>query len=259
MKRNCSALLFLLLPVLLFGAGNQGKTTWYSASDVVVKGVHPHNEASFTEGFFFNGDVLCESAGNYKESGYYEDNLKKFGLLRDVFGEGSVMLGGKLFLLTWKNRLAYIYNASTLELLNIVSYPREGWGLTTDGKQLIASDGSSTLYFMDTGFSVKKKITVTLDGDKLNLLNELEYVDGLIFANVFTYDYVAVIDAGTGKVKAMLDFTDLFPYSERNDKADVMNGLAWNPKTETMWVTGKYWDRTFELDISSIMDAVKTK
>ena len=225
----------------------------YSLEDVRVVAVHEHNEASFTEGYFFNGDVLCETGGNWSESAYYEDNVSRFKFGRSIFAEGSVMLDGKLFVLTYQNKIAYVYDAATLKLITMITYTREGWGLTTDGKNLIASDGSDVLYFMDKDYRVTKKLSVKENGKAVRRINELEYIDGYIWANVFLSDDVIVIDAETGKVVARIDLTKLYPEKERNKKADVMNGVAWNDKTKRLWLTGKYWDKAFEIDVSRIM------
>ena len=225
----------------------------YSLEDVRVVAVHEHNQASFTEGYFFNGDVLCETGGYWSESAYYEDNVSRLKFGRSVFAEGSVMLDGKLYVLTYQNKLAYVYDAATLKLITMIQYPREGWGLTSDGTYLIASDGSDVLYFMDKNYSVKKKLSVKENGKAVRRINELEYIDGYIWANVFLSDDVIVIDADTGKVVARIDLTKLYPEKERNKKADVMNGVAWNDKTRRLWLTGKYWDKAFEIDVSRIM------
>ena len=225
----------------------------YSLDDVRVVAVHEHNKASFTEGYFFNGDVLCETGGYWYESAYYEDNVSRLKFSRTIFAEGSVMLDGQLFVLTYTNKLAYVYDAKTLKQKAMIKYNREGWGLTTDGTYLIASDGSDTLYFMDKEYRVKKTLAVKQDGKKVPRINELEYIDGYIWANVFLSDDVIVIDADTGKVVARIDFTKLYPEKERNKKADVMNGVAWNDATQKLWLTGKYWDKAFEVDVSAVM------
>ena len=246
--RFLSAAVFLALSSSVFA-----DVKLYSLDDVKVVAVHEHNASSFTEGYFFNGDVICESGGYWGESAYYENNERKIKLGITVFAEGSVMLGGKLYILTYQNKLAYIYDATTLKLKSLVQYPREGWGLTTDGTYLIASDGSSNLYFMDTEYRLKKTLAVKQNGKKVPRINELEYIDGYIWANIFITDDIIVIDSKTGEVVARIDFTQLYPEKERNSKADVMNGVAWNAETKRLWLTGKYWDKAFEVDVSRIM------
>ena len=251
-RRLCAIIVFFAVIPALFA-----ETKQYSLDDVRVVAVHGHNKSYFTEGYFFNGDVLCETGGYWYESAYYENNVSRFKFGRTIFAEGSVMLDGMLFVLTYTNKIAYIYDAETLKQKAMVKYNREGWGLTTDGTYIIASDGSDTLYFMDKNYSVKKTLNVKQDGKKVTRINELEYIDGYIWANVFGTDDIIVIDAATGKVVARIDLSELYPKKERNSKADVMNGVAWNAKTNRLWLTGKYWDKAFELDVSRVMEGLK--
>jgi glutamine cyclotransferase len=127
------------------------------------------------------------------------------------------------------NKVAFIYDASSLEYLQTFSYPREGWGLTTDGTQLIASDGSSKLFFMDERFQLKKTLQVRLDGKPLRALNELEWIGGKVWANVYLTDMIVVIDPQTGNVEAKIDCTGLLPEALRDEYTDVLNGIAFNP------------------------------
>ena len=147
---------------------------------------YPHDPSAYTQGLFFNDGHLYESTGTYGHSSFRKVELATGKVLvkkdfsSKYFIEGSVMLDGSLYLLTWTSRVAFIYDAATLEYRSTYSYPRAGWGLTTDGSQLIASDGTSTLYFMDGQFSVRRRLTVRLDGRQMRLLNELEYIGGKI-------------------------------------------------------------------------------
>ena len=143
--------------------------------------------------------------------------------------------------------MAFIYDAATLKYKSSYSYPREGWGLTTDGKQLIASDGSSRLYFMDNRFKVLRTVDVTLDGRPLRYLNELEYVDGKIWANVYTTDMIVVIDPSDGKVTATVDCTGLLPKELRDRNTDVLNGIAYDAGNRKLYLTGKNWKRMYEV------------
>ena len=160
--------------------------------------------------------------------------------------EGSVILGDELFILTWTNKVAFKYDAATLQYKSTHGYPREGWGLTTDGKQLIASDGSANLYFMDTSFNTQKTLKVTLEGRPVRYLNELEWIDGRIWANVYTTDLIVVIDPKTGVVEATVDCTGLLPRTLRDDRTDVLNGIAVNDGK--IYLTGKYWKRLYEIE-----------
>ena len=234
------------------GPGWQGKPKEYGIK--VVK-EYPHDETSYTQGLFFQGDHLIETTGQKGESTLRKVDLKtgkalkRFDFDRKYFLEGSVELNGKIFILTWMNKVAFIYDASSLEYLQTFSYPREGWGLTTDGTQLIASDGSSKLFFMDERFQLKKTLQVRLDGKPLRALNELEWIGGKVWANVYLTDMIVVIDPQTGNVEAKIDCTGLLPESLRDEYTDVLNGIAFNPADGKLYLTGKYWKRLYEVEL----------
>ena len=230
----------------------QGKPKEYGIK--VVK-EYPHDETSYTQGLFFQGDCLIETTGQKGESTLRKVDLKtgkalkRFDFDRKYFLEGSVELNGKIFILTWLNKVAFIYDASSLEYLQTFSYPREGWGLTTDGTQLIASDGSSKLFFMDERFQLKKMLQVRLDGKPLRALNELEWIGGKVWANVYLTDMIVVIDPQTGNVEAKIDCTGLLPEALRDEYTDVLNGIAFNPADGKLYLTGKYWKRLYEVEL----------
>ena len=230
----------------------QGKPKEYGIK--VVK-EYPHDETSYTQGLFFQGDCLIETTGQKGESTLRKVDLKtgkalkRFDFDRKYFLEGSVELNGKIFILTWLNKVAFIYDASSLEYLQTFSYPREGWGLTTDGTQLIASDGSSKLFFMDERFQLKKTLQVRLDGKPLRALNELEWIGGKVWANVYLTDMIVVIDPQTGNVEAKIDCTGLLPEALRDEYTDVLNGIAFNPADGRLYLTGKYWKRLYEVEL----------
>lgn len=216
---------------------------------------YPHDISSYTQGLFFHDGKLYESTGQYGESTFRIVDLesgkalKKLDFNKKYFIEGSVVMGDKLYILTWENKLAFIYDAATLEYKSTVAYPREGWGLTTDGKQLIASDGTSRLYFMDAGYKVERTIDVKMDGRPIKYLNELEYIDGKIWANVYTTDMIVIINPGTGIVEGTVDCTGLLPRHLRDSRTDVLNGIAYNPANGKTYLTGKYWKRLFEVKL----------
>ena len=158
-------------------------------------------------------------------------------------------LDGNIFILTWQNKVAFIYDAKTLEYKQTFSYPREGWGLTTDGKSLIASDGSARLYWMDTQYRQQKSLTVKLNGRPINQLNELEWIDGKIWANVYMTDMILIINPETGAVEATVDCAGLLPRHLRDEYTDVLNGIAYNPQTKQIFLTGKYWKRLYEVEL----------
>ena len=215
---------------------------------------YPHATDAYTQGLFFQGGTLYETTGQYGESTIRTVDLatgkptvvKK--LNRKYFGEGSAVLDGVLYVLTWTNKVAFRYNPATLEYLSTVSYPREGWGLTTDGKQLIASDGSSTLYFLDKDLRTSRKMQVSLNGRPVRYLNELEYIKGKIWANVYTTDSIVIIDPSTGKVEGLVDCAGLLPASLRERDTDVLNGIAVD-REGRVFLTGKNWPRLYQIEL----------
>ena len=163
------------------------------------------------------------------------------------FVEGSVVMGDDLYVLTWETRVAFKYDAATLEYKSSWSYPREGWGITTDGKQLIASDGSSTLFFMDADFATKRRLVVKYEDRPVRWLNELEYIDGKIWANVYTSDEIVIINPKDGRVEGLIDCRGLLPDRLRKPDTDVLNGIAFNPETGKIYLTGKNWPKLYEV------------
>lgn len=218
---------------------------------------YPHDDEAYTQGLFFDDEAgrFCESTGQFGKSSFRLVDLESGKVLRKLsfndkyFAEGSVMLGGKLYILTWTNRVAFVYDAETLEYEKTYSYPRAGWGLTTDGKSLIASDGSSSLYFMDGKFSVLKTLKVTLNGRPINNLNELEWIEGKIWANVYLTDMILIINPESGKVEATIDCSGLLPKSLKTPDTDVLNGIAYDKKNKKTYLTGKNWSRLYEIKL----------
>ena len=243
---------FILATLVLSGSSCDAKVKEYKVK--VVK-EYPHDEMSYTQGLFFQGDKMIETTGQYGESTLRVVDpatgkaLKKLGFERKYFAEGSVELDGNIFILTWQNKVAFIYDAKTLEYKQTFSYPREGWGLTTDGKSLIASDGSARLYWMDTQYRQLKSLTVKLNGRPINQLNELEWIDGKIWANVYMTDMILIINPETGAVEATVDCAGLLPRHLRDEYTDVLNGIAYNPQTKQIFLTGKYWKRLYEVEL----------
>ena len=216
---------------------------------------YPHDVTSYTQGLFFHDGQMYESTGVAGESTFRKVDmatgkpLRKLEFADRYFVEGSVVFGDNLYILTWHNNVAFVYDINTLEYRSTWSYPREGWGLTTDGRSLIASDGSSTLYFMTPEFKMERQVTVKLQGRPMRLLNELEYIDGKIWANVYTSDMILIIDPATGKVEATVDCSGLLPESLRKPDTDVLNGIAYNPADGKLYLTGKNWPRLYEVEL----------
>ena len=243
------ALIFLVL----LAAVSCG-TTKVREYKVKVVREYPHDITSYTQGLFFHGDTLYESTGQWGESTFRTvdlatgDALTRMDFSRQYFVEGSIIFGDTLYILTWTNNLVFLYDAKTLEYKATVAYPRQGWGITTDGKQLIASDGSSYLYFMDADLNVLRRQRVTKDGKPVFDLNELEYIDGKVWANVYTTDTIVIIDPADGKVEATVDCRGLLPYRDRTAQTDVLNGIAVD-KEGRIFLTGKYWPKMFEIEL----------
>ena len=214
----------------------------------------PHDTGAYTQGLFFHDGTLYESTGQWGESTLRKVDLKsgkvleekKFG--KKYFVEGSVVFNDELYVLTWTNKLCFRHDPKTLEYRSTLGYPREGWGLTTDGKQLIASDGSAFLYYMDKDLKLLKKQKVTYNGKPIRYLNELEYIDGKIWANVYTSDLIVIINPSDGKVSATVDCSGLLPAILRDSHTDVLNGIAVD-KDGKIYLTGKYWPRLYRVEL----------
>ena len=247
-----SLILAILAITTLSASSCEAKVRQYKVK--VVK-EYPHDEMSYTQGLFFQGDKMIETTGQYGESTLKVVDpatgkaVKKFSFARKYFCEGSAEMDGNIYILTWREKVAFIYDAKTLEYKQTYSYPREGWGLTTDGKNLIASDGSSRLYWLDGQFRQQKALQVKLNGRPLTQLNELEWIDGKIWANVYMTDMIVIINPDNGNVEATVDCTGLLPRHLRDEYTDVLNGIAYNPETKKIYLTGKYWKRLYEVEL----------
>ncbi len=216
---------------------------------------YPHDTDSYTQGLFFHEGQLYESTGLNGKSTFRKVDLEtgkaieKMKFDRKYFIEGSVMFNGNLYILTWESKMAFIYDAETLEYKSSWKYPREGWGITTDGKQLIASDGTANLYFMDENFALDRRLVVKYEDRPIRFLNELEYIDGKIWANVYTSDEIVIINPKDGSVEGVVDCRGLLPKELRTPHTDVLNGIAYNPETGRIYLTGKNWPKLYEIRI----------
>ncbi len=220
-----------------------------------VLATYPHDRGAYTQGLFFHEGELYESTGQYGRSSFRKVDLttgkpsEKIDFAKKYFVEGSVIMDGRLYILTWTNKVAFVYDAETLEYKASYSYPYEGWGLTTDGRSLIATDGSSKIYFMDKEFKLRKQLVARLNGKPLRLLNELEYIDGKIWANVYMSDMLVIIDPDSGQVEALVDCSGLLPAGLRGPDTDVLNGIAHNPADGKTYLTGKNWPQLYEVQL----------
>jgi len=221
-----------------------------------VEKVYNHNRTAYTQGLFFNQGVLYESTGQYGESSFRKVDLETGKVLNfksfdsKYFLEGSCVMDGRLYILTWRAGLVFVYDLDSMNLLGQLPNQKEGWGLTTDGKQLITSNGTDKIYFVDPmSFISKREIKVSMNGKPVSYLNELEYIDGKIWANVYLQDYIVVINPYTGIVEAKVDCRNLLPDSLKNSYTDVLNGIAWDSQTGCLYLSGKYWPRLYKVSL----------
>jgi glutamine cyclotransferase len=222
---------------------------------VKVLGSVPHDRKSFTEGLAFSNGHLFESSGQYKESFLREVDLATGKALREVkladnyFGEGLAIFAGKLYQLTWREKTCFVYDLATFRKIREIHYDGEGWGLASDGKSLVMSDGSEWLRFRDpTTFAVQRSIRVLYQGKPVSNLNELEVIDGKIWANVWGTDLILRIDPADGRIVGILDASAVFPAIERpNDPDAVLNGIAYDERSKSIYITGKRWPRMYRI------------
>lgn len=252
MRRSILHILCAVLFVLASACSLTAKVKQYRVE--VVK-AYPHDVTSYTQGLFFAGGRMYESTGQYGSSTFRLVDLntgkaeRRLDFSKKYFVEGSCVLGDKLYILTWTNKVVFVYEFPSLEYEATFSYPRQGWGLTTDGKSLIASDGSSRVFYMDKNFRVTSTLNVTLHGRPLNYLNELEFIDGKIWANVYTSDMIVIINPLTGVVEGVVDCSGLLPVPLKTSSTDVLNGIAYNPETKKLYLTGKNWPELYEVRV----------
>lgn len=221
-----------------------------------VRAIHPHPTDSYTQGLQYVDGVLWEGTGQLGQSVVQRLDLgtgraELFARLpKEEFGEGITLLGDRLYQLTWQSNKAYVYDLKTGAKIEEFRYPGEGWGLTTDGQKLYMSDGSANIYTLDPAtFKREKRTTVTLKGAPVDFLNELEWIDGKIWANVYTTDQIVIIDPTTGVVEGVIDLTGLLPVADVTASTDVLNGIAYAAAQKRIFVTGKNWSKLFEIEI----------
>ncbi len=223
----------------------------------VIK-AYPHSTTSFTQGLEFDGDQLYEGTGGRDDATgrsivakvdlYTGEIQQKKALPQRYFGEGITIMGDQLFQLTWQEHTCFVYDKYTLEEIKQFTYTGEGWGLCNDGKQLIMSDGSERIYFRDpTNFSLKKTLEVYSNEGPIKGLNELEYINGKIYANVYTTNMIVIIDASTGKVTGKIDASLVALDYRKGGK--VLNGIAYKASTKQLFITGKDWPSLLEVGL----------
>lgn len=230
-------------------------SAWANGAPVLVPPIsasYPHDPGAYTQGLLWHSGKLYESTGRYGHSTLSVRELKtgralhSQSLASDLFGEGLVLVGEELLQLTWKEHQLLVYDKATLRLKRVLPYAWEGWGLAFDGRNLIASDGSALLRFLDPlSLREVRRVAVHDGGQPIELLNELEYVRGEIFANVYGSDRIARILPSSGKVVGWLDLSHLYPSEQRQASDAVLNGIAYDAERQMLIVTGKYWPKLF--------------
>ncbi|MGB6827563.1 MAG: glutaminyl-peptide cyclotransferase [Terracidiphilus sp.] len=217
---------------------------------------YPHDPQAFTQGLVYIDGHIYESTGLNGRSSLRMVDLatgkvqQEFDLPQQYFGEGLAPWGSTLVQLTWQNHVAFVYDRFSFRWLRTIPCPWDGWGLTEDGKSLILSDGSSTLRFLDpSSFHERREITVKDHGKPIDKLNELEYIHGEIYANIWYSDRIARISPATGAVLGWIDLTGLLPAAERTNPDAVLNGIAYDAAHDRLFVTGKLWPKLFEIKV----------
>ncbi len=234
-----------------------------------VVNAYPHDTAAFTQGLEWYGDVLIESTGLYGKSSLRQvvptngKSKKQINNEKDIFAEGITVWRDTVYQLSWENHLIFLYDAKTLKPLGTKNWNYQGWGITNDGNALIISDGSDKLYFVEpNSMQVKNILSVKDHMGPVNNLNELEMIDGYIYANRWQYDYILKIDPKNGNVVATIDLTDVLRKNSKSDlsylsknnstaqiNGAVLNGIAYNADKKTIFITGKLWPEIFEIKL----------
>ena len=221
-----------------------------------VVNTYPHDSGAYTQGLMIEGEKVFEGTGLRGRSSLRKVDLQTGSveqihhLSSSIFGEGIVVYDNKILQLSWTSRIGFIYNKDTFEQLRSVTYPTEGWGITYDGTQFIISDGTANLYFRDKiTFEEIDRVTVRDDQGKVTRLNELEYVKGEIYANVWQSDRIARINPANGWVVGWIDLVGLLPPEDHSSTVDVLNGIAYDSVKNRLFVTGKLWPKLFEIKL----------
>lgn len=226
-----------------------------------IVGTYPHDTSSFTEGLIWQKNSLYESTGLEGKSKLMKIDLKNgkpsqsVSLDPSLFGEGITILNNKIYQLTWQNHKVYVYDASTLKKLKELSWEHDGWGMTNNGTDLIISTGESNLYFVDPEtFKIRRIISVTDNNGPVGNLNELEYVDGVIYSNIYLTDYIIKIDPANGHIIGKMDLSGLLAKAGKQvevnaEEGNVLNGIAYDSTKKSLYITGKRWPLVFEMKV----------
>lgn len=216
----------------------------------------PHDPDAYTQGLFYKDGFLYEGTGRNGSSSIRKVELETGKVLQSVnldqkhFGEGITLFNNKIYQLTWTSEIGFTYDFNSFQQIGTFSYTTQGWGLTTNGKFLIMSDGSNIIHFMDPEtFGETKRIEVYDDKEPINQLNELELINGDLYANVYQTDKIVIINPNTGVVKGEINFKGLLKDSDKTDDVDVLNGIAWDEAEKRLFVTGKLWPKLYQVEI----------
>ncbi len=214
----------------------------------------PHDRSAYTQGFYFENNFFYEATGLKGESTLRKvipktgEVISSFAIPASIFGEGITAFHNKIIQLSWQSRLGYVYEKDNFKLLEQFNYSTEGWGITTDSTFLIMSDGTNYLYFLNPqDFSIVKSLEVYDNHSPVTKLNELEYIEGKIWANIYMTNKIAIIEPETGKIDAYVDLTGLLNPKLRQADTDVLNGIAYDKKTKRIWLTGKKWPKVYRI------------
>jgi len=233
-------------------------------SDVVPKRngyrvihTYPHSKDAFTQGLVYSNGVLFEGTGQETGSSLREVELETGTITRQhnldasLFGEGITLFNDRIYQVTWQNKVGFVYEKSTFKVINKIYYPTQGWGLTTFDNKILMSDGTNIIYFFEPEmFTVVSRLEVYDNDKKVDQLNELEFINGEIWANIWMSDLIARIDPMSGKVIAYIDLGGILPNADRNYDTDVLNGIAYDPEGKRIFVTGKKWPKLFEIKLT---------
>jgi glutamine cyclotransferase len=248
------ALMIVLPAILLVFVNNKPANSTALHYTYGVVNVYPHDTNAFTEGLVFDGGFLYESTGLYGNSSLRRVDLETGGVLQllslqpQYFGEGIAVVGDEIVQLTWRSHVGFVYDRASFGLLQEFEYPTEGWGLTYDGKRLIMSDGTANLYFLDPVTFQRIGQVAVHDTGPVNELNELEYINGTVYANIWREEKIAVINPQNGQVTAWIDLTGIQDLKNQ-DPNNVLNGIAHDANGDRLFVTGKMWPHIFEIKL----------
>ena len=257
-KKYLAAASILIAAVVLVAAG---VAAWNQSQNAAVDSptrytyrivnTYPHDTNAYTEGLVFSNNSLFESTG--EQSSLRRVNLtsgvvlQEFQLPSEYFGEGLTAVDGKLLQLTWQNGIGFVYDVETFGLLGNFSIATQGWGLTYDGSNLIMSDGTSKVYFLNPAtYEVVGQVSVKDGNNSVTNINELEYINGDVYANIWMTQKIAIINPQTGQVKGWIDLTGIY---QGQGFDDVLNGIAYDKQADRLFVTGKDWPNLYEIKI----------